>query len=35
MAEKKNPCGCGCALKQAAPKASDDKEKAKDTKESK
>lgn len=35
MAEQKNTCGCGCALKQATPKTSNDKEKAKESKESK
>jgi hypothetical protein len=35
MAEKKNTCGCGCALKQDAAKAEKDHVKAKKTKESK
>ena len=35
MAEQKSACGCGCALKQDAPKATNDKEKAKEAKESK
>lgn len=35
MADKKNPCGCGCALQQDKPKAAKDNQEAKDTKESK
>jgi hypothetical protein len=35
MAEKKNDCGCGCALKHEVPKPAKDNGKAKEAKESK
>ncbi len=35
MAEKKNACGCGCALKHEVPKGTNDNGKAKEAKESK
>jgi hypothetical protein len=35
MAEKKNPCGCGCGLKQDVAKAEKNQEQAKNPKESK
>ena len=35
MAEKKNTCGCGCALKQDAAKATKDNKQAKEVKETK
>ena len=35
MAEKKNTCGCGCALKHDLPKAANDKEKADEAKKAK
>jgi hypothetical protein len=35
MAEEKSPCGCGCALKEKAPKAPAKEKEAKEAKESK
>jgi hypothetical protein len=35
MSEKESACGCGCALKQETPKATKDKEEAKEPKEKK
>jgi len=35
MAEKKNPCGCGCGLKQDATKVTKDNKPAKEVKETK
>jgi hypothetical protein len=35
MAEKENTCGCGCALKQDAAKATKDNKQAKEVKETK
>ncbi len=35
MADQKSACGCGCALKEKAPKAPDKEKEAKEAKESK